>query len=951
MSLFLPHSFAMPDASARCVQSAVAITPKTRLEAALRIPRVAQVPKALCLFFIAVLVAVLAVVLAPRPALAQVMLLAPTGTYSEPVAVFVWSNTSAASYDFQFSRSGIFDDNVFETFTDTTVSKCLSNFSPGEMVFWRARESNTTWGAPESFTVGAAALPQASPSTPAEGSVIAVGMPVTLEWDVLAGASDYTVEASLDVENFTDSPFVFLCETASTSLAMPMIAAGKKVFWRVRGRTATTFGDWSGTRTFTIGAAAMMMIPAPRIDSFTPQSGRVGTVVTLTGENLGGIISLEFGTLSGTNIMPQSPTRVQVTVPPNAVTSIISLRTSGGTAVTNTSFEVLPEPVPTIGSFAPAAGNQGSQVTVTGTNFVQGQTVVTFGGVRAAGVTVISPTQLTFFVPSLTTFSSAAITVTTPVGSVTSQAQFTILDPTPSKPTIELRLIGATATVPVSGQTATLRERKITFQTAQPDFEAASFVIGTSANQYRQDARVRFTLSYSDSTGRALPLSSTVTTMLPAPLPQGAVLANGAMLPPTTATPLNTLVGDLSPIFFAGGRSQALVLGENIVTLGAAAPLGTLRAAGRYSNQVYGATLQQRQAGLEGARTLTFRLLPDTSYVPSVTPSAQIRLLDPANTAPVVSNKLTANRIGPPGLVDSLVLDGSTLRSDNGTPASVFYDDEYDPLSFEVSTSDNSVGTASIVTRSVPSSPLSSSTSLLPLMRFSIAPNAPQMSSTVFTITARDNRGGTATDQFRYTVLTLAPNVQSVVPDSGAVGSLVTISGVNLLLPTSVLFGTVPAQIVSSSATGIVVRVPSNAQTAAITVTNQAGTSMSQRTFRVVVPTSVSQATIPSLLRGAGSERERIVHAIGTSPNPASDHVTLDFSLDFSTALTEFVAAGESVRIQLFDMLGNLVQEHTQTLRQTPKPTLSLRGIPNGLYVVRMQCGNSLGVAKITIAR
>jgi hypothetical protein len=77
---------------------------------------------------------------------------------------------------------------------------------------------------------------------------------------------------------------------------------------------------------------------------------------------------------------------------------------------------------PTVSSFTPGSGAAGTSVTVTGSGFT-GATAVTFNGSSAA-FTVASDTQLTATVPAAAT--TGPIAVTTPAGTGTSTASFTV---------------------------------------------------------------------------------------------------------------------------------------------------------------------------------------------------------------------------------------------------------------------------------------------------------------------------------------------------------------------------------------------------------------------------------------------------------------------------------------------------------------------------------------------
>src|SRR5262245_5571504 len=179
-----------------------------------------------------------------------------------------------------------------------------------------------------------------------------------------------------------------------------------------------------------IMVAAMAVAPTswaapptkPAITSFTPTSGPIGTIVTITGTNLTGATALTFGGTSATTFTVGSSTQITATVPTGAKTGKICVTTPGGHDCSSQSFTVNKTAAPTITSFTPTSGPVGTSVTITGTNFT-GATSVTFNNVTATFV-VNSATQITATVPS--TATTGRIKVTTPGGSVTSTTDFTV---------------------------------------------------------------------------------------------------------------------------------------------------------------------------------------------------------------------------------------------------------------------------------------------------------------------------------------------------------------------------------------------------------------------------------------------------------------------------------------------------------------------------------------------
>lgn len=179
------------------------------------------------------------------------------------------------------------------------------------------------------------------------------------------------------------------------------------------GTTTGTMTTNSSNGTTTIGGtSATVTASAPTITSFTPTSATGGTMVIILGTGFRGTTSVSFGGVAATSFTVVSDAQINAIVSPNGASGNVVVITSNGTA-TRAGFTISSPPVAL--AFSPTSGKSGTQVTILGANFI-GTTIVRFGGVPAAGFTVISATQIEALVGS---GASGDITVSTPGGIVT----------------------------------------------------------------------------------------------------------------------------------------------------------------------------------------------------------------------------------------------------------------------------------------------------------------------------------------------------------------------------------------------------------------------------------------------------------------------------------------------------------------------------------------------------
>ncbi|AME28675.1 hypothetical protein AXG89_33345 (plasmid) [Burkholderia sp. PAMC 26561] len=193
---------------------------------------------------------------------------------------------------------------------------------------------------------------------------------------------------------------------------------------------------------------------AVSITAMTPQSGPVGSTVTLQGSGFDPVAANDTVQFNGTSatVTSASATSLQATVPPGASSGTVSVTNSHGTAVAPTAFNVVAAgTIPTITKFSPAAAAVGGAVTITGTGFnpsMAGDTV-SFGNITT-NINSATASSIVANVP--TQSSSGKITVATSGGTAVSSTDFYAVPNafTPANITTKIRVQPAAAAQTVS---------------------------------------------------------------------------------------------------------------------------------------------------------------------------------------------------------------------------------------------------------------------------------------------------------------------------------------------------------------------------------------------------------------------------------------------------------------------------------------------------------------------
>ena len=162
----------------------------------------------------------------------------------------------------------------------------------------------------------------------------------------------------------------------------------------------------------------------PYITSFNPVAGSGGTLVTFTGVRLGSIPGTNGILFNGKKAIAAtitSSTSISGTAPPGVTTGPITVMATSGTIGTNTTSTNFFAPSVIVG-FNPPFGRTGTNVIITGTNFL-GTTSVLFNGLGSTYV-VNNNNQITATVP--VNALTGTLTITAPGGGFATSSNFVV---------------------------------------------------------------------------------------------------------------------------------------------------------------------------------------------------------------------------------------------------------------------------------------------------------------------------------------------------------------------------------------------------------------------------------------------------------------------------------------------------------------------------------------------
>ena len=239
--------------------------------------------------------------------------------------------------------------------------------------------------------------------SPDEGPA-AGGTPVTITGTDLTGTTEVTFDG-------IQASFLVVNDTTLTATT-PVHAAGLVTVSVITPGGADTI--------------AFTYVAAPTLSLVSPDNGPATglTSVTLTGTGLTGTTDVTFDGLSATNVVVVSDTEVTVDTPAHAAGLVdVEVTTPGGADTLLNAFTYLAAPTLTVitPDNGPATGL--TSVTLTGTGLT-GTADVTFDGLSATNVVVVSDTEVTVDTPAHAA-GLVDVEVTTPGGSATLDDAYT----------------------------------------------------------------------------------------------------------------------------------------------------------------------------------------------------------------------------------------------------------------------------------------------------------------------------------------------------------------------------------------------------------------------------------------------------------------------------------------------------------------------------------------------
>ncbi len=298
---------------------------------------------------------------------------------------------------------GVAASNVAVT-SSTTLTAVTPQRSAGVGTVTVAHTDGQSGSLPSGFTAIANTAPSVASVTPNTGTTSG-GTPISIT------GTGFLPNATVTIGSGFATQVTVVSATVITAVTPPQAAGAVAV-------TVTNYDGLGGTNGtgFTYKANA-----APTISAAAPATGPLAgnTSVTITGTNFQPGATVRFGNGYSQQTTVAGTTGILALTPPAlaGVAPIVVTNPDGQSAVLSTGFTYSANPAPAITSASPTTGpaTGGTMVTITGTGFMTGATVL-FGAFTAS-YPVINPTSIVVTAPN-NVVSDVPIIVTNPDGQV-----------------------------------------------------------------------------------------------------------------------------------------------------------------------------------------------------------------------------------------------------------------------------------------------------------------------------------------------------------------------------------------------------------------------------------------------------------------------------------------------------------------------------------------------------
>ncbi|MBZ5689021.1 MAG: IPT/TIG domain-containing protein [Acidobacteriia bacterium] len=685
----------------------------------------------------------------------------------------------------------------------------------------------------------------------------------------------------------------------------------------------------------------------PSISSLSPTSGAVGASVTITGLNFGstqGSSTLKFNGTPATTISSWGLTSIVATVPSGATTGNVVV-TVGGNASNGVSFTVLP--TPSISSLSPTTGAVGASVTISGSNFgsTQGTGSLSFNGTAATAIASWGAASIVATVPTGATTGNVVVNVS---GVNSNGVSFTVvpapsitsLSPTTGAVGASVTISGSnfgsaqgTGSVKFNGTTATtIGSWSATTIVATVPTGATTGNVVVNASGVTSNG-VSFTVVAAPSVTSLSPTTAVVSTAVTisgsnfgSTQGTGSVTFNGTAATSitswsatsiVTAVPAGATTGNVV-VYASGVNSNGVSFTVNPSISSLSPTSGAVGASVTIAGNSFGST--------QGSGTVSFNGTPATSITSWSATSIVTAVPTGATTGNVMVNAGGVNTNG----VTFTVIPTPTITSLSTTTGAVGV-----AVTISGSNFGSTQGTSTVTFNGTTATTITNWSATLIV---AVVPAGATSGNVVVSV------NGVVSNGINFTVEGL-PNITSISPSSGMVGTFVTIAGANFG-PTqetnTVWLNSSSAAIASWSDTSIVAIVPSGASSGPFTVTVD-GQNASSTSFTVTsLPTGWSDSDIGTVgLTGSASYSNGVftVKGAGTSVGGTADG--MNFMYQSLTGDGSIIARVASVQGGTsFPQVGVMIRE---TLAQNSTEAF-VHFVPySGYFVYRTTTGGSAG--------